>query len=334
MASIKEVAKRAGVGLGTVSRVINNSGPVKESTRVKVEQVIAELNYKPNEVARSFKRKQTQTVALIVPTLWHPFFSQFAYHTEKLLSKFHYKMIVCNSENKVENEIEYISMLEQNKIDGIIAITYSKEIDQYISSHLPIVSIDRHFTNDVTYVSSDNKAGGKIAAEELLRRGSKSLAYLGSVSEIKNESFKRFTGFEEELRERNYSFEKMIINEPVDDIRFHVRRFLEQNNEIDGIFAMNDKWAKITIEILHELNKKIPEEVQVVGYDGLASSKDDELTFSTIVQPIAGMAEKAVEHLIHDAKAKEEAKQIILPVSFYAGNSTNEFYVDKYNKRR
>lgn len=319
---MKDVAKEAGVGLGTVSRVINKNGPVKESTRLKVERAIEALQYRPNEVARNFKMQQSHSVALIVPTIWHPFFSNFAYHVEKRLSDLGYKMILCNSQNEVEKEIHYISMLEKNKIDGLIAITYSQDIDQYISSQLPIVSIDRHFTEDVVYVTSDHEAGGRLAATELVERGAGELAYLGSISPIQNESMKRRIGFEEELMSRSSKYHVLEIAEPVEDIPEEVRTFLTEHPSVDGIFAMNDKWAHIVIEELRQLGKRVPEDVQVIGYDGIPSSKEDTVMISTIQQPVDVMAEKAAEVLIERIHERETTEKVVLPVSFHKGNST------------
>ncbi|SES25898.1 LacI family DNA-binding transcriptional regulator [Salisediminibacterium halotolerans] len=322
MVNIKDVAKEAGVGLGTVSRVINNSGPVKESTKNKVMEAIEKLNYKPNEVARSFKMKQTKTMGLIVPTLWHPFFSKFAMHVEERLAQLNYKLILCNSKNQVEKEISYITMLENNKIDGLIAITYSDEIDQYISSTLPIVSIDRHFTNDVIYVTSDNLSGGELAAKELLKRGSQRLAYLGSQSMIQNESKNRVEGFKKYLNGKEKNYKLLILAEPVEDIHANVKNFLEENNDIDGIFCINDKWAKITIKVIHDLGKSVPDDIQVIGFDGVTASKDEELNLSTIVQPVQEMAYSAVDTIININEGQNVEQKYVLPVSFHEGNST------------
>ncbi|MFC7319783.1 LacI family DNA-binding transcriptional regulator [Halobacillus campisalis] len=319
---MKDVAKEAGVGLGTVSRVINKNGPVKESTRLKVERAIETLKYKPNEVARNFKMQQSRSVALIVPTIWHPFFSKFAYHVEQVLSNNGYKMILCNSQSDVMKEINYISMLEKNKIDGLIAITYSHDLDQYITSHLPIVSIDRHFTEDVVYVTSDNEKGGQIAADELIKRGCRNIAFLGSVSDIKNESMRRRQGFEAEAKQSSISYRVLELEEPVEDINESVRTFFHEHPDVDGVFAMNDKWARIIISTLQNERKRVPEDVQVIGYDGITASKEEELTFSTIKQPVHLMAEKAAEAIISIINDQPTDEKMILPVEFYNGTST------------
>lgn len=203
-ATMKEVAKLAGVGVGTVSRVLNN-GSVKVSTRKKVEAAIKELNYQPNFYARGLKTNRTYTVALILPSIWHPFFSEFAFHVENYLEENDYKMYLCNSKDDITKEREYIQLVTQNKVDGIIGITYS-DIDEYISSNLPFVSIDRYFTEDVIYVTADNASGGRMAVNELVKRGAKHLAYIGGYQEIPNETKNRRKYFEIECNQKGIEY--------------------------------------------------------------------------------------------------------------------------------
>jgi LacI family transcriptional regulator len=327
MPGIKDVAKEAGVGLGTVSRVLNNSGSVKQSTRKKVEAAIEKLNYKPNEVARSFKRNQTHSVALILPTLWHPFYSKLAHDVEQELYWQGYKMIVCNAQNNVEKEKKYISMLENNKIDGIIAITYSKEIDQYITSSMPIISIDRHFTEEVTYVSSDHEKGGRLAFQAIYDRGSRNPAFFGSKSPIPNESSKRIKGFLSEAAKAGSQPYIMELSEPVMNIEKHIETFLVNHPQIDGVFAMNDKWAEYTLRTAETLGRHVPGDLQIVGFDGVGASKDYPVSFSTIVQQVDKIAQEAVRTLIAEIKEEGSKKEYIIPVKFQEGYSTKS--IDK-----
>ncbi len=321
---MKDVAKKAGVAVGTVSRFVNNKGGIKESTRKKVEKAIAELNFQPNEAARNFKTQQSKTIALIIPTIWHPFYSEFAYHVEREFSQKGYKTLLCNSQNDAEREINYITMLEKNKIDGIVAITYSKVIDQYISSTLPLVSIDRHFTEDVVTISSDNYAGGQLAAQVLVDRGCQHCAYMGSVSEIENESMLRSKGFQEYLEKQRTKTTFLILNEPVEDLEREIRQFLDVHPYIDGVFAMNDKWAAIVMNVLKEMGRQVPEDVQVIGYDGARMSKDALLTHSTIRQPIEEMAKRSVTELLNIIAGSKVNSKVVLPVNYFEGNSTKK----------
>ena len=296
MATMKDVAKLAGVGVGTVSRVINKNESVKESTRLKVEKAIKELNYTPNEIARTLKISQSKTIALILPTIWHPFFSELAYYTEENVSKRGFKMILCNSSSKKEKEIEYLDMLKQNKVDGIIAITYN-DIDRYVSSNLPIVSIDRHFSEGVAYVTSDNYNGGKLAVNKLIENGCKKIAFMGTHNERNTDVDNRRKGFEEESIAKNIEYKIFDEIETEQDLEDKMEKFLRQNINIDGIFTINDFFGLRVIKILEKLNKKIPKDIKFIGYDGVKMSYEQDFIMSTIRQPVEQMAKEAVEML-------------------------------------
>lgn len=327
MPTMKDVAQKANVGVGTVSRYINQPDSLKESTRLKVERAIQELQYEPNEAARNFKKRQSQSIALIIPTVWHPFYSEFAYHVERELFRRQFKLILCNSRNEVEREIEYIDMLKKNQIDGIIAITYSEEIDSYVTSNLPIVSIDRHFREDVVYVSSDHFKGGQIAIEELLKRGCRSVAYIGSKSKIENESMLRKVGFEQYAIDHQVEYKIVEESEPIVEKHRVIRDFLIKHPSIDGLFCMNDTWAIATIAICNELGRDIPNDIQIIGFDGARKSVEDSLTYSTIKQPIEKLAFTAVDALLLQLNQVGNVRKYILPVEFYEGNTTKP--VDK-----
>lgn len=321
MATMKDVAKLAGVGVGTVSRVINKNESVKESTRLKVEKAIKELNYTPNEIARTLKISQSKTIALILPTIWHPFFSELAYYTEENVSKRGFKMILCNSSSKKEKEIEYLDMLKQNKVDGIIAITYN-DIDRYVSSNLPIVSIDRHFSEGVAYVTSDNYNGGKLAVNKLIENGCKKIAFMGTHNERNTDVDNRRKGFEEESISKNIEYKIFDEIETEQDLEDKMEKFLRQNINIDGIFTINDFFGLRVIKILEKLNKKIPKDIKFIGYDGVKMSYEQDFIMSTIRQPVEQMAKEAVEMLFKMIEGDYTSKKVKLPVYYIKGDTT------------
>jgi LacI family transcriptional regulator len=177
MATIKDVAKLAGVGLGTASRVINKSGYVSEETKKKVEDAIKKLGYVPNETARAFVTQDNKIVALFLPSIHHAFFSELAYYIEDELDNRGYNMMLCNSSSHMEKELKYINMLKQNKVSGIIGISYNR-IENEINNSMPIVLVDRHI-GEIPYVSSDNYGGGKMALQVLKDSGCRHVAYIG-----------------------------------------------------------------------------------------------------------------------------------------------------------
>ncbi|MBZ0314519.1 LacI family DNA-binding transcriptional regulator [Clostridium butyricum] len=326
MATIKDVAREAGVAVGTVSKVINNIY-VKSQTKVLVEEAIKKLNYEPNIYARGFKTNRTNTVAVILPTIWNPFFSELAYHIEKSLRKIGMKMIICNSEENKDSEIEYISMAKQNKMDGIIAITYSN-IDEYVSDNIAFVSIDRYFSKNITYVSSDNFNGGMLAAEKLVEFGCKNLAYIGRGSKINNATRKRKDGFIKYCEENNISYEICELLSSVKDFNNLLDEFIKNkfkdNIEIDGVFAVTDEYALDFIKRLNKFNIKVPRDIQVIGFDGSRASAKDEFVISTIRQPVELIAQESVKALMNIIENKHLEKEIILPVNFIEGNTTKK----------
>lgn len=328
MATIKDVAKRAGVSVGSVSNFINNI-EVKPKTRLAIEKAIEELNYEPNMYARGFKKNKTNTVALIIPSVWHPFFGEVTYNIEKSLRKYDMKMILCNTEDDYEIELNYIAMAKQNKVDGIIAMTYS-DVDKYISANLPLISIDRYFSEDITHVTSDNFKGGRIAAEELVKAGCKNLAFIGSGSSIDNSTRKRRKGFESYCEENRITYkicDNLDINKDfncvLDDF---INSNFKQEKKVDGIFTITDDHAIDVIDRLKAINIDVPNDVQIIGYDGRRTSRDDVIKISTIKQQVELIAKAAVEALMElidkKERKKEKRKEILIPVKFIKGYTT------------
>lgn len=322
MATMKDVAQRAGVGVGTVSRVINRVPGVKESTLIKVNQAIKELNYIPDEYARGLKTKSSRTIALILPSVWYPFFSEFAYYVEKRLDKENYKLLLCNSNGNPTEEAKYIKMLKQNKIDAIIAITYS-DIEQYIYSNIPFVSLDRYFDKKVSYVTSDNYEGGKLAARKLLEHGARSLAYVGSHSKYPNGTMLRRAGFRDYLKNIGIDYKEIFLQEPVNDFTPYILEMLKVHPKIDGIFCHTDSLLLKLRKILNQYGYRVPEDIQLIGFDGMNLSSDLPLGISTIAQPVEQLANGAVDLVLRkivDPSLKNEAK--MYPVRYVDGNTT------------
>jgi LacI family transcriptional regulator len=321
-ATMKDVASLAGVGVGTVSRVINNV-KVKEATKIKVLNAIEELNYVPDEYARGLKTNRTNTVALIIPTIWHPFFSEFAYYIEDTLSKRKYKLLICNADGSPDKEKEYIEMVKQSKVDGIIGITYS-DIDKYVSSNIPFVSIDRHFSEQVSYVTADNFLGGQIAAQKLISNGCQKLAYIGGISPYPNETNNRKEGFISECHNLGFTVKKLIMTEPIENSEEQLAQFFSKNEDIDGIFAVNDFMALEVIKARNKQKKYAPQDYQIIGFDGVRMSDAQNYVISTIAQPIKEMAISSVEILLGIVLNNEKPKRVVLPVLFRDGGTTKK----------
>lgn len=322
MATMKDVAKKAGVSVGTVSRYINNASGIKEKTRQAVKKAIDELNYVPDEYAKGMKVRSSQTVVLLIPTVWHMFFSEFAFYVEQTLAQNNYKMILCNSDHDPKKEEEYLQKVMQNKIDGVIGITYNN-IDERIVSKVPFVSIDRYFDEKTSYVSSENYVGGKIAANVFLKQNLKNLLYIGDLNKVPNDTSRRREGFRDTILESGSNYYEMFDADVFYNFKTKFLNKMTQHPEIDGIFCVTDMLAMQVYETLCEIGIKVPKQVQIIGYDGTNLAKGVPNYCSTIAQPIELMAQKAVEMILAKIKDPSLSRQVChLPVAFRAGKTT------------
>ncbi|MNH88885.1 HTH-type transcriptional regulator DegA [compost metagenome] len=322
MSSIKDVAMLAGVGVGTVSRVINNTGAVKPETRDKVKAAIQQLNYIPNEVARNFKMQKSKMVALMLPSIWNPFFSELAYYIEDELDREGYKLMLCNSGGKPEKEFYYLDMLRQNKVAGILGITYN-DIENSVTTEIPIISIDRHFSKSITCVTSDNFEGGRLALKELVKAGARKPAFMGSVTSVFSETMNRREGFVHEAKSLGIEHVIYEMPDPVEDKDTYYNNFFALHRDVDGIFAITDMFAAEYIDRASRLGIRVPEDVKVIGYDGIQDHPYFHPVLSTIRQPVEEMARTAVRLLFRKIEGQTlERETYHIPIMFRQGETT------------
>ena len=265
VAKLTDVAKLAGVSPTTVSRVINKKGYLSEKTIQKVQEAMRELGYKPNNVARSLQGKSAKLVGLIFPNISNVFYAELIDKLEHQLFKHGYKTIICNSEHDSEKEREYIEMLEANQVDGIISGSHNLGIEDYNRVTAPIIAFDRNLSPEIPVVSSDNYAGGVLAAETLVKSGSKKIIMITGNDNSNSPTGLRHAGFASVLPE------SMIINVSSDfsPIRkeMEIKQILTQQKP-DAIFASDDLTAILIMKVARELDIQIPQDLKVIGYDG------------------------------------------------------------------
>lgn len=321
--TMKDVAREAGVALGTVSKVVNGL-PVGESYKIRVEAAIKKLNYQVNSYAQGLKANRTYTVALLIPNTQEPFFASLTYYINLALLRKKYRMLLCSTDFDSAQEQEYITMAQQNKVDGIIGLTYNPNL--VIEENTPFVSIDRSISPKIPCVSSDNFAGGQLAAEKLSDLGCKNVAFLRIGSSLSNEPNKRKSGFENGCLSRSLNYEMKILEDG--DSYDAFEEFLADhisNGKLsfDGIFCVTDGLAYFIIKMLQKLHLKVPEDVQVIGFDGIRFFGEKKYICSTIVQPVPEIAEMCVNMLLQD-NMPSTPPLICLPVTYGYGGTTLE----------
>lgn len=321
--TMKDVAKEAGVALGTVSKVVNGI-PVGDSYKIRVEEAISKLNYQINSYAQGLKSNKTYTVALMIPNTQTPFYAALAYHINLSLLKRKYRMLLCCTDFDLNLEQEYVTMAQQNKVDGIIGLTYNPHL--IIEENTPFVAIDRSINSTIPCVACDNFAGGQLAAEKLADLGCKNVAFLRIGSSLSNEPNKRKAGFENGCLSRSLTYEMKILNDgaPYEEFETFLSDHMENGKlSFDGIFCVTDNLAYSVLQTLHKLHQRVPEDVQVIGFDGTRLFGDKDYVCSTIVQPVPDIAEMCVELLLQD-NMSVKPPLVCLPVSYAYGGTTVE----------
>jgi len=324
MASIKDVAKMAGVSVATVSRVLNNKGYVGQDTREKVESSILELNYKPNEVARSLFKKQSNTIGLIVPDIMNPFFPELARAVEDTAIKLGYNVILCNSDANREKEQAYLDVLQQKYVNGIIVSSNTLTADQIIEINIPVVSIDREISKGLPTIVVENKKGAIAATRFLKNKGCKRIAHIRGTHGIVNAE-ERCEGYKEVVDQELWFGESYVVNGNY-EMQSSIKATLEllsQHPEIDGIFAANDIMAIGAMKAAHQLGIKVPEDLSIIGFDGISLSVATIPELTTIVQPIYELGEKATTLLVDLMEQKSVEKTFFkFDVELIERNST------------
>lgn len=332
--NIKDVAAKAGVSIATVSRVLNNNRGFSKSTYDKVQIAMEELGYQPNRVAQALKSESMKMIALSVPFIWHPFYAEFAYYIEADLQNRGYGMLLSNNQSDPSSEQKFLKMAQENKVDGIIGITYN-DIVPYLSTNIPFVSIDRFFDTSeyptVATITSDNFHGGEIAAHELIQRGAKKLAFVGTYANYPNGSLNRKKGFLEVIEHNQIPYQIFECSETDPQAPLLLDRVINNLDTIDGIFAVNDETAYQLLFKLKNYAIKIPDELQIIGYDGFQIMPNITPSLSSIVQPVKEIARVAVDDLIklieHDSNISHNTT---IPVSFRAAQTTKNLSQPKF----
>lgn len=320
--TMKDVSREAGVALGTVSRVFNGQ-PVGEEYRIRVEEAAQKLGYQVNPYARGLKTNKTNIIAVILPSTDHPYFASLAQHLNLALARRNYQMMLFLTDSDHEREDACIRMVRQNKVDGIIGLTYSMV---HLGDDIPFISIDRYFGPNVPCVASDNYGGGRLAAEKLVQCGCRKLLFLRTGSAVPGEADKRGDGFVTACSLMGIPCDAYRLNECKDTEVF--RPYFEKHIangklEYDGIFCSTDLLAAQIRDLLKDMGFRVPEDVQIIGFDGIRRFDTGGYFCTTIVQPVDKIAESCVDMLLREDRANGP-NLVCLPVSYAYSGTTKE----------
>ena len=318
--TIKDVAKYAGVGIGTVSRVINNEKAVGTETRKKIIEAMKDLNYSPNNMASQLRKNETRIIALLVPIVNHPFFAKLAYYVEDEADRFGYSTILVSSQQRVEKEAEIISRIKQKKVDGAVFVTHYIHDEEDLKD-CPIISIDRLLGKNIPYVTSDNYDATRKAVKYMIERGAERVGFIGSKPLVGSEVMERERAYCDVMAE--YNMPVRMVNEVMQhgEETVVVADFMEKYPDVDSVFVSGYTLSQVFCDAATELGKRIPEDIQMVSYDGIFRQWSTN-NMTSIEQPIEEMARQVVRLLIKKIRGEETCTRTVLKTKFVLGTTT------------
>lgn len=310
LATIRDVAQLAEVSVATVSRVMNNSGYVNSETRERVLRAIKELDYHPNVLARGLNKKRTKTLGLLLPDITNPFFPQLARAVEDVAQEFGYSLVLCNSDDQPEKELHYIKILEQKYIDGVLVVSSSFSRED-LHERIPVVVFDRIGAEDIPAVCVKNRSGARLAVNHLFEIGCKRIGHLRGPFDASTAD-ERYRGYIDAVQTQPWFSDNYVevANFDMELAKTAVLRLLQRQPDIDGIFAGNDLMAVGALKALLHAGYRVPEDIALIGFDGIPLTETVVPEISTIVQPIYEMGELATRLLLQLIEQKPVLEQI------------------------
>lgn len=319
MASIKDVAKLANVSTATVSRVLRNAGNVTEETKRRVLEAIEALNYQPNVLGRYLRRMETETVLVIVPDITNPFFSKVLRGIEAVALERGYQVLLGDTQNDVQLEEQYLNVLPQKQVDGMIFLTARtrKELMEEMSRQFPIVLACEYLEGtDIPTVSIDNISSARKATEHLIGLGHRRIAHLtGPMDVILSRD--RLRGYYQALAQHDIDVDASLVQEG--DFSFEsgynvTLKLLALEKPPTAIFAANDAMAIGAIKAVRHRGGRVPDDVAVVGFDDIQMASIFEPGVTTIAQPMFDIGKQAMKLLLQLIDGEEvERRQFVLP---------------------
>ena len=326
MANMKDVAEKAGVSVATVSHVINKTRHVSEPTRKKVLESMKELNYSPNKIARSLRKKETKTIGFIVPDISNFFFTGIANHIEQELNDNAYNVILCNSNEDIEQEKNQLQTLNSYQIDGVIIAPapgdHSYLYESSFNQDYPLVFIDRKPQNyNCTSVLVNNFESSYNAVRKLIDKGHNKIGIITGLSGITT-TLERLKGYKKALKDHNIPVNDNYIfsGDSKFQAGYNSTKKLLKKTDITALYVTNNLMCIGAVDCLNEHSVSIPEELAIIGFDDYKWASITDPPLSVISQPIEELGKTAVKKLMEYiegvADENEKPQEIRLDTKF------------------
>jgi LacI family transcriptional regulator len=311
MPTIVEVAKRAGVSIATVSNVIRGTKRVGPEVRARVQAAIRELDYYPNEIARSLKVKQTRMLGIVLPDITNPFFPEIIRGAEDSAFERGYFLVTANTDEQIGRERRIVAALRSYRVDGILLASApgndTSHIQSMIASGLPVVCIDRPVPGVKTdSVLLDNVRGGRECVRHLIQLGHRRIAIITGRMETQI-ARERLQGYEEALREADIEVDSALIFEGDfrDESGYRLgKQLLRKSVKATAVFVCNGVMTLGLLKAFEETNTRCPEDIALATFDDLAVDRSFHPHLTAVVQPSYEMGARAATILMDRIEGK------------------------------
>lgn len=328
--TMREIAKRAGVSIGTVSHVINDTAKVREKLRQRVMEAIRSLNYQPSQLGRGLRRNQTSMLGMIIPDVTNPFFPAVVRGVEDVAYRCSYRIVLCNTDNDPQKETSYLNELQTYRPAGLLLIPAADSriapaLKRLAASGTPVVCIDRQppgWHGESVLVANEN--GAYHATQHLLRMGHRQLAVITGPMHLTN-AVERLKGFQRAVEEVSLSVEPEYVQEARFDRHSGYEaagRLLRMLPRPTAIFACNDMMALGTMQAVRESGLRCPEDVSIVGFDNLEFTEFTAPALTSVHQPGYQLGAAAARMLLERIGGFDESpRTLILQTELKVRNS-------------
>lgn len=331
MTTIKEIAKDAGVSVATVSHVINNTRYVTEETTNKVLDAMKRLDYQPNAVARSLRTRKTNIVALVIPDIINPYFSEVCRGFQDVAEKEDYVVVVCNSDRNYDNEKRIINVLRQQQVEGIV-LNASKigktDLNLLLGKETPLVLLG-NFLEESSFnrVMIDNIKAAYDAVSYLISLGCSDIACInGELDSSSGE--KRFSGYQKAMRDHDLQINEEFISHGNFTYESGYQQFKEMlknsTKKPEALFATSDTLALGAMFAAAEMNISVPDEISIMGFDDIPEAQRVIPKLTTIHQPKYETGVEAAKLLFRSIQDKDTSEKIILEHELIVRESTRQ----------
>ncbi|MDP9993751.1 LacI family transcriptional regulator [Variovorax boronicumulans] len=320
MATIKDVALRAGVSVTTVSHVVNDTRHVSAKGRERVELAIRELGYVPNAMARSLKSNTTSTLGMLIPNSSNPYFAEIVRIVEDRCFGAGYTLVLCNTDDEPRRQSVYLQVLAERRIDGLIVVSTGDDdslVTQLQGLRIPTVLVDREIADpSCDLVETAHMQGGLLAVRHLLSLGHKRIACLGGPEGL-TPSEQRIEGWRMALAEAGTTpnADALLWRGAFTSQSGYeaMHAILRTEHPPSAVFVCNDLMAIGALRAAHESGVHVPDELSIVGFDDIELSAYTSPPLTTVAQPKERIGALAVDMLLERVSGKRrDARKVVL----------------------